>query len=216
MAGSHTHRQSLEPSFESSRPKVAPMPIFGLGSGASADDTLAAGRPLPNAGAAAQTSEIASTKRTGRGEGPHEVGQAEAEVFRIYRRDTLDGRPRQRYHLGVMLKAVLIGLILLAAAPARADGAFPDEMQIFLPPDQPHRIIVTTTFGILESTDDGQSWRWVCEQAVTPQLTAKLYQVGPPPDHVIYAATREAISISRDDACSFTLAGGTLANIIAF
>jgi MYXO-CTERM domain-containing protein len=115
-----------------------------------------------------------------------------------------------------MLKAVLVGLFLFAAVPAHADGAFPDEMQIFLPADQPHRIIVTTTFGILESTDDGQHWRWVCEQVVTPQLSALLYQVGPPPDHVIYAATREAISISRDDACSFTLAGGMLANIIAF
>ena len=115
-----------------------------------------------------------------------------------------------------MLKAVLIGLFLFAACPAHADGAFPDEMQIFLPADQPHRIIVTTTFGILESIDDGQNWRWVCEQAVTPQLSAQLYQVGPAPDHVIYAATREAVSISRDDACSFTLASGVLANIVAF
>src|SRR5262249_28449887 len=76
-------------------------------------------------------------------------------------RDTLDGGPRQRYHAPVMLKVGLVGLFLFAAAPAYADGAFPDEMQIFLPADQPHRIIVTTTFGILESNDDGASWQWI-------------------------------------------------------
>jgi MYXO-CTERM domain-containing protein len=109
-----------------------------------------------------------------------------------------------------MLKAVCVGLFLFAATTARADGAFPDEMQIFLPPDQPHRIIVTTTFGILDSTDDGATWRWVCEQAVTSALTAQLYQVGPPPDHVIYASVSTALTMSRDDACSFSVAGGVL------
>src|SRR5215467_10713965 len=102
-----------------------------------------------------------------------------------------------RFYLGLTL-----ALVLCATSPvALADGAFPDEMQIFLPPDQPHRIVVTTTFGILESTDDGASWRWTCEQVVTPDLTAQMYQVGPPPAHVNYAASASALSLSRDDGC---------------
>src|SRR5262249_29540840 len=76
--------------------------------------------------------------------------------------------------------------------------------------DEAEGIVVRTTFGLLESTDDGATWRWVCEQAVTTQLTARLYQMGPAPQHVLYAATNQGISISRDDACNWEPAGGIL------
>src|SRR5438105_3671045 len=94
---------------------------------------------------------------------------------------------------------------LLGSLPIRAgaDGAFPDEMHLFVPADQPHRIIVSTTFGLLLSDDDGANFRWVCEQAVT-QSTALLYQVGPPPTHALFAASLTGISFSVDEGCNWT------------
>ena len=52
---------------------------------------------------------------------------------------------------------------LLPADGPRADGAFPDSMQIFVPADHPHRIILATNFGLIISEDDGATWEWTCE-----------------------------------------------------
>jgi hypothetical protein len=113
-----------------------------------------------------------------------------------------------------LLASLIVGAIAgTGGSPARADGAFPDEMQIFLPPDQPHRIIVSTTFGLLVSDDDGAHFRFVCEEAVGPvgHITA-LYQAGPGPLHALYAANgNRGMSRSIDGACSWSLPSGTLA-----
>src|SRR5204863_3436230 len=74
------------------------------------------------------------------------------------------GWPMRRRSAGRAL--ALVGLLALPAA-ARADGAFPDSMSIFLPPGRPHEMLVATTFGLLVSVDDGRRWELVCEEAVT-------------------------------------------------
>jgi hypothetical protein len=53
-------------------------------------------------------------------------------------------------------------LSLLAAAPARANGALPDSGQIIAPPGG-QTIILGTNFGLVISEDQGATWRWSCE-----------------------------------------------------
>ena len=117
--------------------------------------------------------------------------------------------PRRR--AGRILRALALSAALLGPGgrAARADGAFPDEMQVFVPADQPQRIVVSATFGLLVSEDDGQSWRWICETAVSPSLVF-LYQVGPAPDHLLLGCAQQGLSISRDGGCSWQTAGGGL------
>jgi hypothetical protein len=106
-------------------------------------------------------------------------------------------------------RSVAVALVL-AAAVARADGAFPDSMQVLLPADRPHEIILTTNFGLVLSDDDGATWRWVCEQAVASWVS--LYQMGPPPDETLFAVSPpEGLSTSRDVGCSWSFAQGSLA-----
>jgi hypothetical protein len=57
--------------------------------------------------------------------------------------------------------------LLIAAAPAHANGAFPDELSVQFPLDAPHRILLGTNFGMLISEDDGATWRYTCEPYVT-------------------------------------------------
>ena len=72
----------------------------------------------------------------------------------------------------ILLKLVAVSSI--AAAAARANGAFPDEFSVNFPPNAPHTILVGANFGLLVSTDDGASWRYSCEPYVTTGSTAPL------------------------------------------
>jgi hypothetical protein len=92
---------------------------------------------------------------------------------------------------------VLLGL----AAEARADGAFPDERQVFLPPDRPHELVLGTNFGLLRSDDDGAHWRFVCEAVATGTNLVRFYQLGA--DDTVYAAAASAVTTSADRGCTW-------------
>jgi hypothetical protein len=106
----------------------------------------------------------------------------------------------------------LVG-ILLAAGRVHANGAFPDSLQVLLPADRPHEIILATNFGLISSQDDGQTWLWSCEQPLTN--LAGLYQVGAPPQDRVYALSRAGLVYSEDDTCSWSVARGSLATALA-
>jgi MYXO-CTERM domain-containing protein len=96
-----------------------------------------------------------------------------------------------------------------AGGRARADGAFPDSMQILLPSGRPHEIVLGTNFGLILSEDDGQTWFWTCEP--NPNDNAIFYQVGVAPQNRLYSALlRSGLVYSDDDACSWSPALGSL------
>src|SRR5579862_58393 len=107
-----------------------------------------------------------------------------------------------------LLARVAVALLAFAAAAnsARANGAFPDSQSIILPPDQPHRILLSTNFGVIVSEDDGATWHWICEQAVGS--LANRYQIGPSPNDWLFAVTAGGMATSRDGACTWTKATG--------
>jgi len=110
------------------------------------------------------------------------------------------------------LDRVLLGAALVAVAPdaARADGAFPDSLGVFVPADRPESILVATNFGVLVSADAGATWFFVCERVVGPY--AAPYQMGPPPDDRLLAVTWEGLSYSTDLACSWQRSTGPLSS----
>jgi hypothetical protein len=52
---------------------------------------------------------------------------------------------------------------LLVATSASANGRFPAAGQLVSDAD---RIVARTTFGLVQSTDGGNTWRWICEERI--------------------------------------------------
>src|SRR5260370_1471590 len=78
------------------------------------------------------------------------------------------------------LLALEVALVCFAA-PAFADGAFPDELTVSLPANAPNRIILGTTFGLVVSEDGGQTWLFVCQRFITSSTAALLHFYTTPP-----------------------------------
>lgn len=103
-------------------------------------------------------------------------------------------------------------LAAMAGAPARtarANGAFPDSMQILLPPDRPRDIILGTNFGLVLSSDNGGTWYWVCEPAISSFVSQ--YAQGPPPSDTLFAMSPAGLYRSTDGGCNWSAAQGGLA-----
>jgi hypothetical protein len=109
----------------------------------------------------------------------------------------------------VTLLAIVGGVSVGAPRSALADGAFPDEIQVFVPTDQPSDIIVAANFGLIESTNNGQSWLYVCEAQAGASGNVSLYQMGP--TDTLLADSFSGLFRSSDLACSWTQSGGALA-----
>jgi MYXO-CTERM domain-containing protein len=101
-------------------------------------------------------------------------------------------------------------LAALAGAPgAHANGAFPGGQTILAPRDLTGEILMATNFGVVESRSAGRTWTWSCEQPVNSY--GRLYQMGPPPAHRLFAIANSKLIYSDDRACGWQVAGGTLA-----
>jgi MYXO-CTERM domain-containing protein len=103
----------------------------------------------------------------------------------------------------------LAALLSATAAPALADGAFPNESYIFVPTDQPSDIVVIATFGLIVSTNGGASWSYVCNPNDCSACPINLYQMGP--TGTLLSDYPSGLSRSPDLGCSWAPAGGTLA-----
>ena len=103
--------------------------------------------------------------------------------------------------------ALVIALAVAVPRQAAADGAFPDSMQIFVPADAPHRIILATNFGLIVSDDDGATWEWTCEPRADDNTI--LYQKAASPSQRIFAVLIAHPMVFTDDlACTWTASGG--------
>ena len=107
--------------------------------------------------------------------------------------------------VGGLLAAVCVA----AGGAARADGAFPDEFQLFLPADHPSRIVVAANFGLLESDDDGATWGFICEAEAGAPGNLNLYQMGP--TDTLLAEFFGGVVRSGDEGCVWDRAAGSVA-----
>ena len=97
--------------------------------------------------------------------------------------------------------ATALGL-LSHADRALANGRFPNAQQLIVAPDNPDRLWLRATHGVLTSADRGKTWRWICEEAIgysgtrTPRSRVTGHRRG------ARRAFRD-LSVSRDDGCEW-------------
>src|SRR5687768_15370393 len=62
--------------------------------------------------------------------------------------------------------AAVLAVAVGGVPDASANGRFPAQQDILFQPGKPSTIYAPVTFGLMVSTDDGASFRWVCEEAI--------------------------------------------------
>jgi hypothetical protein len=104
------------------------------------------------------------------------------------------------------------GAILLHAAPAAANGRFPQSNQIVFSPTNPDFIVLRTTYGILPSRDHGKTWGFLCEDAigVGPSTLADP-SIGLTQNNALLAGVGLGLDVSADTGCNWSCIGGPLA-----
>ncbi len=67
-----------------------------------------------------------------------------------------------------MTRAGVIAAAAMIAAPsvAFANGRYPAGSQLVIDPTDPQHMVVSATFGLLESRDGGRTFGWMCEAAI--------------------------------------------------
>jgi hypothetical protein len=99
--------------------------------------------------------------------------------------------------------------LLFVAAVAHANGRAPLTNGVRFAPSDPHALYIATTFGLLVSSDDGCTFRWLCEQNVGyGGIFDPKYAVAT--DGTLFATTFTGLRVSRDGGCSFTTATAEL------
>src|SRR5206468_219643 len=116
-------------------------------------------------------------------------------------------RAPQRWRCAVAVAAI-------AASGARANNAFPDEFSLHFPAGQPHRILIGANFGLLDSEDDGATWRYTCEPWLTvgssdPLSPALVLQYEVTAGDAVLA---NSVNVTRStDGCNWPAATGAIA-----
>ena len=98
--------------------------------------------------------------------------------------------------------AIAAALLLVVSTSALANGRYPLADQIVIDPRHPDHLVARATFGLLDSNDGGQSFRWICEKAVG------YFGVEDPPIAVtasgtIVVTSSKGLSVSSDGGCTW-------------
>ena len=96
----------------------------------------------------------------------------------------------------------ILAALALVAPEARAHLGYPDTTSVTLRRGRPEQMLVGATFGAVMTRDGGQSWRWLCPEALTYgswRPETYLWQ----PDGTLLAATGSALIRSRDGGCTW-------------
>lgn len=105
--------------------------------------------------------------------------------------------------------AALAALCFLAPTSSQANGRFPLADQLVVDPNDPSHIVLRTTYGILDSSDAGGTWGWICEGAIGYGGTQDP-AIGVLADGSILAGIFEGLSVTHDRGCSWAFAGAPL------
>ena len=111
--------------------------------------------------------------------------------------------------------APALGLVVLAfvGGEARANGRFPAANQLVFSPASPNVMALRSTFGIMVTQDQGNTWGWSCEQAV-PYTGIQNPSTGFTANGNLVLGLVEGLALSTDNACDWTLQAGTFAFIV--
>jgi hypothetical protein len=100
--------------------------------------------------------------------------------------------------------ALSAGMAIFATgATASANGRYPKSNQLLIDPNDPAHLVTRATFGLLNSTDAGQSWEWVCEQAIGYMGTEDP-AIAVTADGSTVAVSTRGLTVTHDGGCSWT------------
>ena len=97
---------------------------------------------------------------------------------------------------------IALSMLCLSSPPAFANGRFPSADQLLIDPADARHWILRATFGLLQSHDAGQSFSWICEDAVgyAQDRDPALAIVA---NGTVLAGFSRELRASRDDACAW-------------
>lgn len=99
--------------------------------------------------------------------------------------------------------------VIAAAGTAAANGRYPAAGLIALDPSDPQHIVVRATYGIISTSDGGDTWKWHCEQSVGFSDNEDP-MVAITKNGTILAGVFKGLSVSTDRGCAWSLVGGDL------
>jgi MYXO-CTERM domain-containing protein len=106
---------------------------------------------------------------------------------------------------GLTAVACAAAALMASARDARANGRIPQGNQLIVSPSDPTFLALEATFGILVSHDSGGSWGWICENAVGYSNDGEDPAIAMTQNGLM-AATREGLSVTSDQGCSWHMA----------
>jgi MYXO-CTERM domain-containing protein len=95
----------------------------------------------------------------------------------------------------------------LGAASTAANGRYPSAQQLVEQPDDPNRLWLRATFGLLTSTDRGRTWNWVCEEAVGYRGTTDP-AIAVTAGGNLLAGVFDGLSVTQNAGCDWDFAPG--------
>jgi photosystem II stability/assembly factor-like uncharacterized protein len=110
-----------------------------------------------------------------------------------------------------ILATLAAGAALLFSLPAAANGRFPLSNQIVFSTTDPNLIVMRTSYGILPSHDNGNTWGYICEDAIgiTPSTLADP-AVALTRNNSLIVGLALGLNVSPDVGCNWNCIGGPL------
>jgi hypothetical protein len=106
-----------------------------------------------------------------------------------------------------LVRAVLalsaLASTLHVAESARANGRMPGATELFVAKNDARHLVARATFGLVQSFDGGESWQWICEQAINVSGEADPPLALTADGTLVLLATTGATLISQDKGCSW-------------
>ncbi len=97
----------------------------------------------------------------------------------------------------------LLAALACAQGTALGHGAPPASTSVQARYGAPTQLAAGTTFGTLLSTDEGRTWRWICEEAMAPMARTDPLLVWTQGGNLL-AGDFYGLGLSKDQGCSWT------------
>jgi hypothetical protein len=115
------------------------------------------------------------------------------------------------------LAAGAASVVLAFTGSSRANGRFPAANQLVFAPADPNFVVLRTTYAVLPSTDNGATWRYLCEGVLgLPSDQGEDPSIGVMADDSLlagvpgYVGGGLGLSVSADRGCNWNCIGGGL------
>lgn len=110
-----------------------------------------------------------------------------------------------------LLASIALAVCLIAPAAA-AHGRFPAAGLIAVQPGDSERLLVRSTYGVLTSGDGGETWSWLCPEAIGFDGDKEDPAVVITGNGSVAMGTFDGLSNSTDGICDWNYVGGDLAD----